>query len=158
MDDIVEGLGLDPVAVLALEGLGVAAPEGDVDNLVGLPPAYLLLVGDDDSEYLARVASLAAARFMPQFWAMAAVADPVVFPEFDERLATRWWDEGVPTLLVTDTGERADDRVGTAEDDQSIVDVEFLGNGVRALLTTLVGVGTIDADGDSVPDVCQRDW
>jgi hypothetical protein len=158
MDDVVEGLELDPVAVLALEGLGVAAPEADADNMVGLPPAYLVLAGDDGSEYLARVTSLAGARFMPQFWAMAAVADPTVFPEFDDQLTSSWWSDDVPALLVTDTHTRADERVGTDEDEPAIVDIDFLSNGIRSLLTTLVGVGTIDNDLDGEPDVCQRTW
>jgi hypothetical protein len=60
--------------------------------------------------------------------------------------------------VVADPGTRADDGVGTAEDDRTIVDLGFLSNGVRSLLTTLVSVGTIDADADAEPDVCQRDW
>jgi hypothetical protein len=158
MELIAGGLELEPVAVYALEGMGLAAPEAEDDNLMGLPPAYLLLVGDDDSEYLARVTTLATARALPGFWAFSAVTDLQTFPEFADRATSWWWDEGVEALLLTDAAGRTDERVGTDEDTPGTIDEEFLANGVRTVLAALTGVGTLDSDGDGEPDVCQRDW
>jgi hypothetical protein len=156
--EVVEGLELDPSAVLVLEGLGVAAPDAEDDNLVGLPPAYLLFVGQQESSYLARTTSLSTARFLPNFWAFSAVVELPVFPEFDDRATSPWWDDGRQALLVTDPGTRADERVGTEDDEPSIIDEDFLANSVRAVIAAVVGSGTIDTDADLTPDFCQRDW
>jgi hypothetical protein len=158
MAEVVEGLELEPSAVFVLEGLGVAAPDADDDNLTGLPPAYLLFVGTQDDQYLARTTSLSTAHFLPQFWAFAAVAELAVFPEFDDRFTSSWWSEDTQALLVTDVAERADERVGTEDDAPSIIDRDFLANGVRAVVAAIAGAGTIDSDADRIADACQRDW
>lgn len=156
--EVIDGLELDPDAVLVLEGLGVAAPDADDDNLTGLAPGYLLFVGEQESSYVARTTSLSTARFLPNFWAFTAVAELPVFPEFDDRFSSPWWDEGYQALLVTDPAARADDRVGTEDDEPTLIDEDFLANSVRAVLAAVVGAGTIDTDADLTPDFCQRDW
>ncbi len=146
------------VAGLVLEGVGVVDASRDDDGLVGLAPVSLHLVGEAGSEYLARVVTLATGRFMPSFWAFTSVADLDVFPEFADRSTQPWWDTGYQALLVTDTGPRRDERIGTDEDLPAIVDRDLLVNATRSVLTSVVGVAAIDTDDDLVPDVCQREW
>jgi hypothetical protein len=148
--------GDEPIAAIALDGMGLRADEDD--ELLGLPGEYLLFVGERTSEYLARVFSVSTERFLPEFWAFTAVAPLDLYPEFDGRDAAAWWEAGRQALLVTDTGLRRDDLIGTGDDRPWRVDGEFLADGVRAVLAGLVGVATIDGDDDGVPDVCQRDW
>lgn len=156
--EVVDASGDGAVATLALDGLGIARPELDDDGLVGLSPVSVHLVGDRGSEYLARVVALSTGRFLPSFWAFTSVADLDVFPQFADRDAQPWWDGGREALLVTDTGTRRDDRVGTDDDDAEIIDRDLLANGVRAVLAGVVGVGSLDVEGDGEPDVCQRSW
>lgn len=147
----------ETVAGFALDGVGVVGGEED-DDLVGVPPHYLLLVGNKNSEYLARVVAITTARFLPQFWAFSSIPELHLFPEFLDRDAQPWWETGRQALLVTDRGAERDERVGTEDDEPAIIDQDFLANSVRTVMAGLVGVGTIDAEGDNTPDVCQRDW
>jgi hypothetical protein len=148
--------GDEPIAAIALDGMGLRTEQDD--ELLGVPGEYLLMVGERTSEYLARVFSVSTERFLPEFWAFTAVAPLDLYPEFDDRDAAAWWEAGRQALLVTDTGLRRDDLIGTGEDRSGRVDGEFLADGVRAVLAGLVGVATIDGDDDGGPDVCQRDW
>jgi hypothetical protein len=159
-EELVESLGgrqSDTVAAFTLDGVGVVGGDED-DGLTGVPPHYLLFVGNQNSEYLARVVTVATARYMPSFWSFPSVPELNLFPEFLDRDAQPWWETGRAALLVTDRGAERDDRVDTDDDKPAIVDSDFMANGVRAVITGLVGVGTIDEDGDNEPDVCQRDW
>jgi len=146
---------VEPIAAYALDGLGLTTDE--TDHLVGLPGDYLLLVGERTSEYLARVTAVSTDRFLPGVSAFTAVAPLDLYPEFDDRDAAAWWEQGLQALLVTDTGAERDDRVGSPEDRPWRVDGALLADGVRAVLAGIVGVGTIDTDGQG-PDVCRRAW
>lgn len=146
----------DVVATFALDGMGVVGGDED-EGLTGVAPQYLLLMGDRGSEYLARVTTIATARFLPGFWAFSSVPDLDIFRDLDGREASPWWDVERPALLFTDLGADRDERVGTEEDEPALIDPAFLANATRTVLAALTGVGTIDGDNDGEPDVCQRD-
>lgn len=144
--------GTEAAAWLDLDGVGVTSEEED--PFLAIEHAYLLMATDSEDDYLARVASLSTAQFLPAFWAWGAV-----FPE--ERRADLGVresvsvDESVPNLVFSDAGKWRDERVGTEEDTVEITDVDFLANSTRSVLATLVGLTTIDSDGDSQSDICQ---
>ena len=138
-------------AWIDLDGVGVTS--GDEDSFLAVEHAYLLMATDADDDYLARVSALSTASFLPGFWAWGAV-----FPEerrddlgVRESIAA---DEDLPTLVFSDGGKWRDERVGTEEDVVDLIDIEFLANSARAVLASLVGLTTIDNDGDAVPDIC----
>lgn len=135
-----------PSAFISLDRVGVAMPD-----------QYLLMISDERSEYLARVFAVANARFLPGFWAWGSVIDPDEEPDTYTSDHVPFQEEGVATLLVTDTRERRHDWVGPERDRPEILDRDFLANSTRAVIAGLVGLGTIDSDADGVPDVCTRD-
>ncbi len=146
--------GTEAVAWLDLDGVGVTSTEED--PILAIEHAYLLMATDSEDDYLARVAALSTARFLPGFWAWGAV-----FPE--ERrddLGVRdsaAVDEAVANIVFSDGGRWRDERVGTEEDTTEIVDLDFLANSTRSVLATLVGIATIDTDGDGQSDICRPD-
>ncbi len=145
----------EPSMFLSLDRMGVTR-EGAA-ALMGVSDAFLLAIADDRAEYLARVFAVANARFLPDFWAWAAVVPPDRVPEALDSDHAPFWEAGIPGLVITDTGERRDERVGSGEDLPEILDPDFLANSTRAVITGLVGLGTIDSEGDGVPDVCTRE-
>jgi hypothetical protein len=144
----------DPSAAFVLEGLGVA--NDATDHRIGVENRYVLFVADRSSEFPARVVSVAAERFRPDFWAWVFQPTEPTLSDFAQGLENVFWDAGLPTLAVTDSGALRDERVGTKKDTVERLDADFLANNARAVLTGVVGLATVDADGDGKPDVCTR--
>jgi hypothetical protein len=143
-----------PKAAFMLEGLGVA--NDALDHRIGVTNQYLLFIADRSSEFPARVVAVAGERFRPDFWAWVFEPTEPTLSDFAQGLEQVLWRAGLPTLAVTDSGALRDGRVGTKKDTIARLDEDFLANGVRAVLTGVVGLATVDADGDGKPDVCTR--
>lgn len=144
----------DPVGFLALDRVGVT--RDSEDEASGLQDAYLLMIADPAAEYLARVFGVAAATYLPDFWAWAVIVESGDAPWARESDHTPWVEADVPALLLTDTGDRRDDRIGTRDDEVGLIDVDFLANSTRATLAGIEVLGSLDSDADDTPDACQR--
>jgi hypothetical protein len=147
-----DAAGTDVAGMVSLEMIGFTAP-GD-DAFLGVPSDYLATVGDPQSELLARVFGAAHYEYLLDRFAPAAVIDPAAFGDVLRSDHAPFWAAGFPALLVTDTANFRNPNYHQPSDTLASLDLDFLGDSVKATLSGLLAFGHLDDDGAGGPDAC----
>ncbi len=128
-----------PIAgALVLEMLGFTGPRQVVPAAVRLVREvprtgdFLAAVGDGRSAELLRTFVRAAEGIVP----LVPLAVPLrgwLVPDVRRSDNARFWDEGYPALMVTDTAELRNPHYHRASDTPETLDYDFLARGTRAV-------------------------
>jgi len=127
---------------LVLEMLGFTAPHQVVPAAVQLVKTmpkvgnFLAAVGDANSGDLLAAFARAAESVVP-FVTLAVPLKGWLIPDTRRSDNARFWDEGYPALLVTDTADLRNPHYHRATDTADTLDYEFLEKSMMAVLGTV---------------------
>ncbi|HEX8803547.1 MAG TPA: M20/M25/M40 family metallo-hydrolase, partial [Acidimicrobiales bacterium] len=145
--------GTDVVGMVSLEMIGFTriAP----DPFIGTTQDFLAMIGEPTrSARLAEVFGAASLAHLPYHFAPAAVLDPTTFTPILRSDHARFWQQGYPALLITDTADFRNPNYHRSTDTLDTLNMGFMAASVQSVLSGLIAFTTIDADGDGTPDVC----
>jgi hypothetical protein len=132
---------------LVLEMLGFTGPRQRVPATVRLlakvPKVgdFLAAIGDSGSRDLLAAFERAAEGLMP----LVPVTVPLrgwVAPDVRRSDHARFWDEGYPALLLTDTAELRNPHYHRASDTPETLDYEFLARGTETVVRCVLDLAT----------------
>jgi aminopeptidase YwaD len=127
---------------LVLEMLGFTAPHQAVPAAVRVAKRmpkvgdFLAAVGDADSGDLLAAFARAAEGVVP-FVTLAVPLNGWLVPDTRRSDNARFWDEGCPALMVTDTADLRNPHYHRATDTADTLDYEFLEGATLAVLRTV---------------------
>ena len=148
--------GTDVAGMLSVEMIGYTKAGNDA--FLGIPNNFLISISrteDPESIYLARVFAAAYYAYVSNFVSFGAVVDPLVVPEINGSDHLAWWERGFPAILAVDMAGFRNLNYHTANDTPATLDYGFLTNSTKAIAAGLAAFGSVDANNDGTPDVCQ---